>query len=270
MIAAVASAAIVHQLMSGRARLARHHDRQGLRVKSGQERGEEIFVPAENERQDEGRDHARQRDRKDDAEERAPGRAAVHQRRLLHLRRDCVKLVAHHPDDDRQDHERVDEDESDAGVEQRQLLVENEKRQREDDRRQNELRDEEEREVLVAPRAELVIETAEPVGGERADDNREGGGADRADDAVDELLQEFIPHVRGRKDRVGGKPERLPSFPGRREIDPWDEVALDDVAPELHRCGECPVDREKRDERPEDEERVNDRFAAEARDPGRQ
>ena len=156
-----------------RAGLARDHDRQGLRVEAGQQRSEEIFVPAQDERQDERRDHARQRDRQDDAEEGAPDRAAVDQRRLLHLGRDCVELVAHDPDDDRQHHQRVDQDQADPRVEQRQLLVEDEERHRQHHRRQDQLRQEEEGNVLVAPRPELVVEPAEPIGGERADHDRE-------------------------------------------------------------------------------------------------
>ena len=92
-----------------------------------------------------------QRDRQDDAEEGAPDRTAVDEGGLLELDRDRVELVAHDPDDDRQHHQRVEQDQADARVEQRELLVEHEERQREDDRRQDQLRQEEERDVLVAP-----------------------------------------------------------------------------------------------------------------------
>ena len=70
-IAAVESAAIDHQLIPLGARLARHHDRQGLGVRAGEQGGEEILVPAQDEREDEGRHHAGQGERQHDAQERA-------------------------------------------------------------------------------------------------------------------------------------------------------------------------------------------------------
>ena len=66
-------------------------------------------------------------------------REAVDQRRFVELDGDRVELVAHDPDDDRQHRQRVEQDQPDLGVEQRQLLVEDEERQREHDRRQDEL-----------------------------------------------------------------------------------------------------------------------------------
>ena len=47
--------------------------------------------------------------------------------------------------------QRVEQDQPDGRVEQRQLLVENEERQRQHDRRQDQLRQEEEGDVLVLP-----------------------------------------------------------------------------------------------------------------------
>ncbi len=79
---------------------------------------------------------------------------AVDQRRLLEFDRDCGELVAHDPDDDRQHHQRVDQDQADARVEQAEFLVEHEERQREHDRRQDQLRQEEEGNVVVPHRAE--------------------------------------------------------------------------------------------------------------------
>ena len=77
--------------------------------------------------------------------------------------------------------ERVEQDQADLGVEQRQRLVEDEERQREDDRGQDELGQEEERDVGVLHVGEPVLEAAEAVGGERAEDDRQQRGADRDD-----------------------------------------------------------------------------------------
>ena len=97
----------------------------------------------------------------------------VDERRLVELHRDGVELVAHDPDHDRQHRQRVEQDQADPRVEQRQLLVEDEERQREDDGRQDQLRQEEERDVLVPHPEEFVPEAAEAIGGERADDDRQ-------------------------------------------------------------------------------------------------
>ena len=98
-------------------------------------------------REDEGRDHTGQRDRHDDAEEGAPRRQPVDQRRLVELDRDRVELVPHDPDDDRQHRQRVDQDQAERRVEEGELAVENEEGKGEDDRRQDQLRDEEEEDV---------------------------------------------------------------------------------------------------------------------------
>src|SRR4029077_17086894 len=50
---------------------------------------------------------------------------------------------------------------------------------------------------------------------------------------------------------------RLPSFPGRHEVNPRNEMALRNVAPEFHRGRQGPVDWEERDEGPDDQERVD-------------
>ena len=110
----------------------------------------------------EGRHHARQGDGQDDAEERAPDGAAVNQGRLLKLGRDRVKLVTHDPDHDGQHRQRIDQDEPDDAVEQRQLLVKHEKWHGQDDRRQDELRQEEERDVLVPPGPNLYWKRLRP------------------------------------------------------------------------------------------------------------
>ena len=52
-------------------------------------------------------------------DERAPDPLAVHQRGLLQLRGDGHELVAHDPDDDGQDAQRIQQDEPEVRVEQR-------------------------------------------------------------------------------------------------------------------------------------------------------
>ena len=174
----------------------------------------------------------------------------------LELDRDRVELVAHDPDDDRQHHQRVEQDQADARVEQRQLLVEHEERHRQDDRRQDQLREEEERDVVVAHRPELVAEAAEPVGGERAERRP------RAIEAPSEAMmlfvkrfEELVAHRRGLEDRVRRQAERAPALPVRAEVDPRDEMALRDVDRRLERGRDRPVDREQADERPEEQAR---------------
>src|SRR5271170_2598317 len=226
-----------------RSRLARHHDGQGLRVETGEERSKEILVPAEDEGKYEGGDHSGKRNRQNDAKECSPDRAAVDERCLLQLGRDSVELVAHHPDDDREDHQTVEKNKAGSRVEQRQLLVENKERQREHHGRQDELGDKEEGNVLVPPGSEFIIEAAEAVSCERTDHDRYRRRANRADDAVDELLEEFLAYVRCLEDSVGRKSERLPTLPAWREIDPGDEMALRNVSSKFYRGREGPVDR---------------------------
>ncbi len=141
---------------------------QRVRVRRGEQRCEEILVPAQDQREDEGRDHAGKHQRHDDAAEGAPDGKTVDKRRLLQLDRNGGELVAHDPDDDRQHHQRINRDQAAERVQQRQLLVEHEERQREHDRRHDELRQEEEGNVGVPHMAELVGEAAEPIGRERA------------------------------------------------------------------------------------------------------
>ena len=150
----------------------------------GQQRREEVLVPGQHEREHEGRHHARQGDGHDDAEERAPDALAVDQGGLLQLRRDGHELVAHDPDDDGQHRQRVEHDQPDVRVQQRQLLVEDEEGQGQDHRRQDELADEEERDVRVLHVPELVAEARQPVAGERAQEDRQARGGDGDDGRV--------------------------------------------------------------------------------------
>ncbi len=117
-IAAVDSAAIDHQLMPCEPVWLATITGSVLAFGAGEQRGEEILVPAQHEREDERCHHARQRDRQHDAEERAPDRQAVDEGGLLELDRDRIELVAHDPDDDRQHHQRIEQDQADARVEQ--------------------------------------------------------------------------------------------------------------------------------------------------------
>ena len=110
----------------------------------GQKRREEILVPGQHQRENESSDHARQSYRQNDGGKGAPDRQSVNQRRLFKLLGNACELIAHDPDDDWQNRERVEQDQADTGVEQRQRFVENQEWQRQHHRRQDQLAQEKE------------------------------------------------------------------------------------------------------------------------------
>jgi len=146
-----------------RAGLARHHDGQGLRVRAREQCGEEVLVPAQYQREDEGRHHSRHGERQHDPEEGAPDRQAIHEGGFIEFDRDRVELIAHDPDDDRKRRQGVEQDQPQSRVEQRQRLVEDQERQGQHDGRQDQLRHEEEQDIVVAHPSEPKSEAAQPV-----------------------------------------------------------------------------------------------------------
>ena len=132
----------------------------------------------------------------------------------------------------------------------RQFLVEHEERQGEHDGRQDQLRQEEERDVLVAPGPEPVLEPRQAIGRERAHDDGEQRPAERCNDAVAEALKELVANSRNSADRVGRQAERAPAFPIRMEVVPRHEMALGNVDGRLKRGRDGPIDREQADEGP--------------------
>ena len=169
------------------ARLAGHHDRQGDGRRGRQQRREEVLVPGEHERQDERRDHARQGDGQDDRWRTRPRRPWPSTRAAssssVGMVMNWSRMIQMTMGSTRQ---RVQQDQPDVRVQQRQLLVEHQERQGQDHRRQDELADEEERDVGVLHVPELVAEARQPVAGQRAQEHGQAGGRDGHDGRVHE------------------------------------------------------------------------------------
>ena len=151
-IAAVESAAIDHQLIPCEPVWLATITGRVLAIGGGQQRGEEVLVPAEDERQDEGGDHPgsaigttiEERRPRSKRRRLAPPPPARPGSRLNWSRMIQMTIGQHH--------QRVNQIEPDAGVEEPELPVEHEEGQREHHRRQDQLREEQERNVLVAHR----------------------------------------------------------------------------------------------------------------------
>ena len=86
------------------------------RLAAREDEREREAVPGVDERDDGQCRQARCRQGERDAPEGAERRAAVDQRRLLQLARDPVEVALHHPGAERDDPEREQEDQADAGV----------------------------------------------------------------------------------------------------------------------------------------------------------
>ena len=223
----------------------------------GQQGGKEIFIPCQDQRQDECRHHAGQGDGQHDGRKGPPDGQAIDQGGLLQFGGDPRELVAHDPDHDGQDRQCIQQDQPDPCVEQGQFPVKHEERQGQDHRRQDQLRQEKERNIGVAHIPELVAEPRQPIGGKAAQQHRKGGGCGRGDDRIDEPLEEFVAHRVLGPERVGRQAQCLPADPGWLIIHPGDHVALHHVRGHLEAGGDGPVDREQTDEGPQDQRAID-------------
>ena len=145
------------------------------RVGRGERRGEQEFVPAEEEREDRRREHARRGHRHDHLPERLPLCRPIDLRGLLHLPRDLAEERRHRPDRQRQGEREVRDDQTDPGVVDPQPAPHVEQRTDECRLREHGDRQRHRQQHLL----EREVEPGDRVGGEHGDDDRQRRGDDR-------------------------------------------------------------------------------------------
>ena len=155
-------------------------------VAGGQQRGEGIFVPGEDQAEDRGRGDAGRGLRQHHLAERLQPRVAVDHRGFLVFARDLVDEALEQPDGERHVDRGVEQDHAERGVGQAELAIHQVDRDRDGDRRHHARRQDEEQQVV----GERHLEAREAVGGERAEEHRAEGRAEGDDQRIDEARQE--------------------------------------------------------------------------------
>ena len=143
-----------HALFAGI--LRRHHDGHGLHLGGGEEDGEEILVPVQDEGQERRGGKAGPRQRQDDVPEDAEARGTVELGRFLELDRQAGEEIVHQPHDDGQVGHRIDDDQRQVRIEQAHGLEHHVDRNDDDDGRQDALGNDPEQDVAIAQRAREV------------------------------------------------------------------------------------------------------------------
>src|SRR5581483_3935778 len=149
-------------------------DRDRPRVPAEGERDEQV-VPRPEELEDRERGDRGQPEREDQPEEDAQLGRAVDPRGLEDVLRDHDEEVPEQEDRERQAERGVEEDQAEDGVEDPERVVEREDRDQRDLQRDDEQADHPDEEPVAARK----LEPGERVAGERPDDDRERGAADR-------------------------------------------------------------------------------------------
>ena len=148
------------------------------------------LVPRRDQAEHRRHGHAGRRLRHDDAHEGGQARVAVDQRRLFERARDLVDEALHQPDGEREIEARVEEDEPDVGVLEREAPVHDQDRHHDREGRQEPRRQDEEQPILrpgdPKPR--------KSVGAER----RQADGRERRQDADDDAVPEVVVEIAGR------------------------------------------------------------------------
>jgi hypothetical protein len=201
------------------------------RISREQGQGEDEIPPPVQEREYRDRDDGRAAHRQDDADEHLPLRSAVDPRSLEHILGQAQHERAQHQDAERDRIARVGQDQAGVGIQQMQLVVQDEQRVGDHDRRQD-LRDEQP--------ADQQAGDPEPVPGQRVrgrqrDRQREDRGAEPDDQAG-----QHVAALDGQHGRVVGQ------CPARRE-----EVVVrrgDKLAVRLERSDDHRVQREQQDD----------------------
>ena len=134
---------------------------------------EEEVAPREDDAEQRRHHHARRAVGQDDPIEGLDRVAAVDQRRLVQLDGHRVEEIHHHPDHNGQQHRHIDQNQPQMRVEQAGEAQQQEVGDREHRRRHDALGDEEEGDVVVAQGAGAEGEAREPVGRERAEEERD-------------------------------------------------------------------------------------------------
>ena len=156
--------------------------RHGLRLAGGEEHGEGVFVPGEDQAEDRRRGNAGRRLRQHNLDEGLQARIAVDHRRFLVFARNLVDEALQEPDRERHVHGRIEQDHADLGIGQPDLAVHEVDRDRDRDRRHHARRQDEEEKVVL----ERHLEARESIGREHAEEDGEEGRAESDDDGVGE------------------------------------------------------------------------------------
>ena len=222
-----------------------------LHLGEGEGEREEEVAPREDDAEQRRHHHAGRAVGQDDPVERLDRVAAVDQRRLVELDGHGVEEIHHHPDHNGQQHRDVDQDQPEVGVQQAGEAQQQEVGDREHRRRHDALGDEEEGDVVVAQGARAEGEAREPVGRERAEEER-----DRGRDQAHDKAREIGP-LHADAARAGVAEERGPAVHRGLVFEEGDVGrAADHAGVALERGRQRPEEGRHHEDRPGDQRRV--------------
>src|SRR5579862_9532606 len=215
---------------------------------AGQERDREReVVPGQDEGQDRGGEHAGDGDGDDHLAQRLQPGGAVGERGVLEILGYLLEEVLQQPGGDGQGVDQVDEDQRVDAVQRADGLEDQEDRP-DHGQHGEEPGQQDEREDRARP---ADVQAGQRVAGAGRDDDRDHGGGQRDDDAVQQRGQELLlgEHVHERlTGQVPGDDAVLAAHPGG------------DLAVGLQRGAQDPVEREQRDQHHDDDRDVEQRL----------